>query len=207
MAAKIVDKEKRKKEIALAALGLFAENGFETTSISQIARTADIGKGTVYEYFKSKDEIIVTSIAIWVELMISEAKSELESIDGPTEKLLFFIQTTMEAFMSDQRHIKTAISIFQVLLTRIDMLTYHEAVQQTFSDMRQTIIEIVMDGYRMGIFHIEDEREALRIAINLMAFLDGIFLHYLILGKSFDLMEQVDHYMKYLLEANLRVRM
>jgi AcrR family transcriptional regulator len=207
MAAKIVDKDKRKKEIAYVALELFAENGFEATSISRIAHAAGIGKGTVYEYFKSKDEIIAVSIMTWVELMVSEAKSDIESIDDPTERLLFFIQTTMESFMSDERHIKTAISIFQVLLTRMDISTHHEAIYDAFSKMGQTIIDIVMDGHKRGVFHIQNEEEARMIAINLMAFLDGIFLHYLITGKRFDLMEQVNHYMKYLLEANLRVRM
>lgn len=206
MAARIVDKDERKKEIATAALELFAENGFEATSVSRIARMAGIGKGTVYEYFKSKDEIVSTSIMVWVDLLIIEARSDIEFIDDPTQRLRFFIQTTMEAFMDDQRHIRTAISIFHIILTRIDIFTHHEEIYKAFSKMGQTIIDIIIDGYKTGVFHIENEQEARKIAINLTAFLDGIFLHYLLTGKRFDLMEQVDHYMKYLLDASLRVR-
>lgn len=51
-------KQKTKKAILAAAVELFAKNGFEKTSISQLARTAGVGKGTVYGYFKTKQDIL-----------------------------------------------------------------------------------------------------------------------------------------------------
>ena len=61
MSPKLVDKEQRKQEIALVALDLFAEKGIEAASISEVAKAAGIGKGTVYEYFASKEELIVSA--------------------------------------------------------------------------------------------------------------------------------------------------
>ncbi len=53
-----IKKRKTKKAILSAAIELFAQNGFEQTSIAQLARTAGVGKGTVYSYFKTKQDIL-----------------------------------------------------------------------------------------------------------------------------------------------------
>ena len=67
-----------------------------------------------------------------------------------------------------------------------------------------SIVEIILDGHEKGVFSISDQSEAKKIAINLVAFLDGICLHYHASGGRFDIMTQVDHYMKYLLEESLK---
>lgn len=51
-------KRKTKKAILDAAVELFGQNGYEKTSIAQLARTAGVGKGTVYSYFKTKQDIL-----------------------------------------------------------------------------------------------------------------------------------------------------
>lgn len=51
-------KKKTQKAIVEAAITLFNENGYENTSIEQIAKAAGIGKGTVYGYFETKKDII-----------------------------------------------------------------------------------------------------------------------------------------------------
>jgi len=51
-------KKQTKRAILEAAITLFSENGFEATSIEQIAKAAGVGKGTVYGYFQTKREII-----------------------------------------------------------------------------------------------------------------------------------------------------
>jgi AcrR family transcriptional regulator len=51
-------KKKTRKAIVETAVSLFNANGYESTSIEQIARTAGIGKGTVYGYFETKRDIL-----------------------------------------------------------------------------------------------------------------------------------------------------
>jgi len=66
------DIRKQKKELILkTALELFAENGFHSTSISQIAKTAKISKGLIYNYFESKKEILDEIIKEGVETIYS----------------------------------------------------------------------------------------------------------------------------------------
>lgn len=56
--AKIVNKEQKRKEIALASKELFLQKGFKGLTVLEVANRANIGKGTIYEYFKNKEDII-----------------------------------------------------------------------------------------------------------------------------------------------------
>ena len=51
--------EQRQQEIADIAVPLFIEQGFNETSMRQIAKAVGVGKSTLYDYFDSKDDIIV----------------------------------------------------------------------------------------------------------------------------------------------------
>ena len=61
---KIVDKELMKKSIINAALNAFLNYGFNKTTMDQIAKEANIAKGTLYLYFKSKDVLISSITAL-----------------------------------------------------------------------------------------------------------------------------------------------
>ncbi len=58
MSKREAKKQNNKRAILDSAISLFNENGYEKTSISQIARKAGVGKGTVYSYFDNKKSII-----------------------------------------------------------------------------------------------------------------------------------------------------
>lgn len=60
--ARIIDKEEKRCAIAKASIDLFCEKGIQQTSIDEIAKSAKVAKGTVYLYFKNKEEIVFT---IW----------------------------------------------------------------------------------------------------------------------------------------------
>ena len=69
-----LNKETKKRDIAIAAMSVFADRGFEAASMNQVAKEAGIGKGTIYEYYPSKEELIATAIRIWMEGMIEETE-------------------------------------------------------------------------------------------------------------------------------------
>lgn len=204
MSGKIVDRELRRLQIASAAMSLFAESGFETTSMNQVAAAAGVGKGTIYEYFRSKDELIGMSVRIWVEDMLEGIKSAIAGIDHPEDRLRSFVEFSVQAFITDDSTMRTAVSVFQTVLSNIENPTFSEGIRNAFEGTWQAIVDIVMDGKADGLFRIRNRKEAERIAINLLAFLDGIFLHHLITGKRFDLLEQVNHYMEYLLDTHMK---
>ena len=201
MSPKIVDKQQRKKEIALAAIDVFAEKGFESASISQISEAAGIGKGTVYEYFESKEELINASIVAWAERMWLDAQGELADVEEPIEKLQKIVGVTMDLFLNDERSIKLVIAMFQAALPSEKELFHHDLIRETFRDFRKIIIDTLLEGVSKGDFRPEIAKDAEKIAINLAAYLDGIALHHYMSKDFFDLKEQVDSYLDELLES------
>ena len=204
MSPKFVDKEQRKKEIALIALDLFAEKGFESTSISEVAQNAGIGKGTVYEYFKSKEELIFSAFMAWLEQMMGQELEELLlSIEDPKERLRKLIQVMMETFISDERVVKITLLMFQMML-KDESLLQSEQFYRIFRSMRKIFTDILLEGISQGIFRPEITRDAEKITINLFAYLDGIAFHYFLNKNEFGLMEQVNFYLDRLMK-DLRI--
>ncbi len=58
MSVREIKKKKNKQAILDAAISLFSANGYENTSIENIAKKAGVGKGTVYSYFQTKKDIL-----------------------------------------------------------------------------------------------------------------------------------------------------
>ncbi len=88
--ARVIDKEEKRCDIARASIDLFCEKGIQHTSIDEIAKSASVAKGTVYLYFKNKEEII---FAIWnmiVEQHMIAFEQRVASLQGAKEKIMSF---------------------------------------------------------------------------------------------------------------------
>ncbi len=75
-----------------AALRCFALNGFHETKISEIARTAGVADGTIYNYFKNKDDLLISLFEAHLEAINTGARAELAEENGPLEKIERFIR-------------------------------------------------------------------------------------------------------------------
>ncbi|WP_025809894.1 TetR/AcrR family transcriptional regulator [Pseudomonas chlororaphis] len=82
-------KEMRRQAIVDAALLLFEKQGFQTTTVEQIAAEAGVSAPTVFNYFGTKQHIILDLIRSTDEATFVEAEGTLESIDDPLDALCF----------------------------------------------------------------------------------------------------------------------
>jgi len=83
---KIIDHEKRKKQILKKALSLFAHQGYKNTSLSQLADSCEISRPTLYLYFRDKDEIFQYALKNFTDDMYRKykrftARTEKSSMD------------------------------------------------------------------------------------------------------------------------------
>ena len=62
----IVNKEEKRRSIALASRDLLLDHGIKNITISKIAECAGVGKGTIYEYFNNKEDIVFEIISVFV---------------------------------------------------------------------------------------------------------------------------------------------
>jgi AcrR family transcriptional regulator len=204
MPPRSVDREEKRREIAAAAMTVFAEHGFEASSMREVAQMAGIGKGTIYEYFRSKEELIAASIQVWMEDIIAQIENMVRPLEDPDVKLRTYINAMVDGFLNDERIPRLILAIFQFFLTRLHETAFGGVPQSMFSTGVDSITGILIEGIEQGVFSLNGKKEARIIAVNLAAFLDGLCIDYLVTGRSFDLQEQVDHYMKYLLRENIK---
>ena len=94
----IVDKVQKRKDIALSCKDLIFENGVANLTISQIAKTAGIGKGTVYEYFKNKEDIVFEIVNILIQERNIIKEKQLSEISITKDKVKLF----SDFFYSDE---------------------------------------------------------------------------------------------------------
>lgn len=83
--AKLV--EERRGQILRAAVKLFSDKGYYTTTIAQIAREAGVSTGLIYQYFGDKDDVLLLSLKLVLETYEKEIPPRLEGIKHPVERL------------------------------------------------------------------------------------------------------------------------
>jgi len=87
MGPRIVDKKEKAEAIARAALPVFCELGYDRTRMADIAERAGVGKGTVYEYFKDKEEILRYELDRYFEDFDRGALEAVASANGGWDRL------------------------------------------------------------------------------------------------------------------------
>ena len=99
-----------RQRIVTAALALFQAKGFEATTTKQIARRARIAEGTIFNYFKTKDDIALSFFEEEVDHAIAAVRRDRRLQDGPLEEKLFaLVQHQLEFLAPYERFIGTAL--------------------------------------------------------------------------------------------------
>jgi TetR/AcrR family fatty acid metabolism transcriptional regulator len=105
--------EEKKSRILKGARKVFAEKGYTKTRISEIAEAADVGEATIYDYFKNKEDLLLSipesSLRTNEDFLI-----ELFEIKTPYRKLRRFLRYYLWLFLKDQDFLKVFISDIQL---------------------------------------------------------------------------------------------
>lgn len=165
-----------KKDLILgAAVRVFARDGLEKGKIADIAREAGIGKGTVYEYFRSKEEIFSAII----DHMMSEVMVGMETIaasDIPTrQKLESIIDYSFDVldFHSNEEW-PIVMEIFAQGVRDRSSSSLAKTVQETFAKSFKALDPLIEAGISEGIFR---PLSADLLGFIIFASLDGLALH------------------------------
>ncbi len=77
----------RQRQISAAAKQLFLSKGFRKTSMQDIAQAVDAGKSTLYDYFQTKDDILITILEAYIDELIHSAEEIFTKDLSAREKL------------------------------------------------------------------------------------------------------------------------
>jgi len=81
---------------------VFAEQGFFQSTISQIAREAGVADGTIYLYFKNKDDILLNFFNFKTKLVFDEFRTEVDKAENALDKLRFLVRRHLREFQKDR---------------------------------------------------------------------------------------------------------
>ena len=88
--------ERKHDAILDAARTVFSREGYAASSVDDVAVEAGIGKGTVYLYFKSKEELYIAALARDIRVFAGKAREEMESVPAFREKIEVFLRVRLE---------------------------------------------------------------------------------------------------------------
>ncbi|MGE0103587.1 MAG: TetR/AcrR family transcriptional regulator [Blastocatellales bacterium] len=175
----------KSEAILRAAAKVFARSGYFNAKVSEVAKTAGVADGTVYLYFKNKDDLL-TSIFSWaMEEFIASARAELSLAADPREKLRRFAQLHFSLF---ERERDIAI-VFQIELRH--STKFMEQFSTTYlAEYLQILRNIIEEGQLAGIFRAHLNSKV--VAKFLFGVLDEMATNWVLSHKSHSLTAMVD---------------
>jgi len=174
-------RESSRTEILNAALELFARNGFHATSISQIAEKAGISKGLMYNYFKSKDDLLKNIIDNGFQLL-NEMMLEVGQKSEPCEILKNIIHFSIE-------HIKKNLTYWQLFMSLIIQSAVQKDVEIMMIRFRNDAIDQLSQ-----IFKAMGDKDPHMKAFALGTLLDGIGFNMISAPESFPI-DEIEEYL------------
>ena len=182
MSPKIVDKEQKKKDIALASIEIFSEKGFEKTRMEDVAKAAGVGKGTIYEYFQTKDELMEFAVASLFEGMAGDLMPNAEAPVSATELLISMLEKSVEAI----KQIGFAYRFFLEYMIRISRKDAMETfIGEMLTEYRCFLAGLLRQGMETGEFR--KDIDPFETAASIAAWVDGAVFHWYTLPNTVSL--------------------
>lgn len=140
----------KREAILRAAISVFAHNGYFNSKVADIARQAGVADGTVYLYFKSKEEILHSIFDRSVEEALGAARKRVKRISDPREKLRQIAHMHLERLGAD----RDLAVVFQVEL-RGSTKFMEEFSAAGFAEYLALIRSTFEEGQRAGLFRAD----------------------------------------------------
>ncbi len=192
-----------REKILAAAARLFAERGYESTSLAEVARAAKVSKALIFWHFDNKQQLYLTALQKNLEPYHID-REELAGLEEP-DQIVRLIDSFYQ-FVNDNVY---SVRFFMTLMLRGELpLAESEAsrgsdslqrVNELYRAFRQSFAEIIAHGQQRGVFRrsLDPEREAALMLVTLV----GVLAQQFMLGETFESSKGlIEHYKQTLFE-------
>lgn len=128
-----------------AALKVFSETGYHKAQVARIAKEAGVAGGTVYLYFKNKEDILISLFQEKMGEFITRIEDEISSVNSASEKLFRIIQSHF-ALLGDN---PAMARVTQIELRQADV-KIAEGIHQSLKQYFRLIESIISEGQLRG---------------------------------------------------------
>jgi TetR/AcrR family fatty acid metabolism transcriptional regulator len=175
----------KRDAILRAAIDVFAERGFFNAQVADVARAAGVAAGTVYLYFKSKDDLLVSIFERSMREGLTNGRAAVADESDPRERLLRLARAHLARLGRD----RNLAIVFQVELRQ--STKFMERFSATLlRDYLGLIREAVADGQREGLFR--SDVKATAMAKMLFGALDEMATNWILSRRRYSLEAEAD---------------
>ncbi len=172
--ARHVDKEQRQAELLEKAIEVFAERGYQATTMDEIAERAGVSKGMLYIYFKNK-EALFGAVFRWFGMMTGEMVLEaMSGVDDEAEQIRRIAATWAEVAIHHRDFVPLFLDFWAAASMKGMRNDYAEDLATMYEEYRSMLIGIIEQGKANGKFRQDVDSRA--IAYLLVGGMDGIFI-------------------------------
>ncbi|MEZ4460892.1 MAG: TetR/AcrR family transcriptional regulator [bacterium] len=151
----------KRERILDGALKAFARKGFYNTKVSEIASEAGVADGTIYLYFKNKDDLLISLFEDRMEWVIDRLKTELDAVgDSVEERFRRAVELHFQLAIDEPD-----LSEFITVELRQSAKFMKEYKNPKFLDYLRLLDGLVEDGQKQGVFRADVEPRLLGRAI------------------------------------------
>ena len=159
-------KEEKRALIIEAAAKVFARRGFASTLMAEIAIEAGIGKGTLYEYFDSKEDLFFNVFEWFVKATEAEAKVSISALGGSASERLGALSDSLMNSWAQMEDMYSLVMEFWSASASSQMRErFKQAFKNGYSDFRQIVSTLIRDGIERGEFQPNVDTESVAAAL------------------------------------------
>jgi TetR/AcrR family transcriptional regulator, cholesterol catabolism regulator len=155
---------RRRHEIFHRVVNVFLKKGFQETSMREIAESAGLGKSTLYDYFKTKDEILV----YFFEDHLGDLAEEAQKIAVENSAADKRLRQIMEKYIENLQANKNLFMKLSLESQRL-RLESQKQIQEKRHAYQDLIRALIDEGIREGVFRKVNSLLAARLLISAMA--------------------------------------
>lgn len=131
------DKIRNREAILKAAVHLFAQKGFAETKLEDVAIRAEFGKGTLYNYFENKDDLLLSAFDFAVRNMLEFLYDQLSSVTDPLERIRLIANSQFNYYRTNTDFMKVIMTNQQVLMNH----SKSRPVFHRFQDLKKLVVQ------------------------------------------------------------------
>ncbi len=169
--------EKRQRILA-AALKVFAQRGFYNAKVSEVAREAQVADGTIYLYFKNKDDLLISLFEDRMDFLIHRLHEVLAQVDGPP---LTRVQAVIRAHLQIAERWPDLAEFITVELRQSSKFV-KEYENPKFSEYLKILRDLIAEGQKDG--SIRSDLDSRLVARSIFGALDEALLTLVLAGRN-----------------------
>lgn len=184
----IVDKTQKRIDIALACKELFFQKGINDLTISEVAKAAGVGKGTIYEYFSNKEEIVFEIVNILLQEHNISKKFRIDSKDSTKEKIIEFFGTFYREEDIELRQLYKEFVSISLANPSKEMTEFNTNCSKNYL---QWFEELIQEGIDKGEL-VEGSKN---LAKGLFVLGEGLFISSAVTNNSDDYKKELENFL------------